>query len=39
MAARVEVAMDEGVSRKEGLRMLRRLEPLHLSFSAPRRAV
>ena len=35
MAARMEVTMDEGVSRKEGLRPLQRLEPLHLPFSAP----
>ena len=39
MAARMEVAMDEGVSRKEGLRLLQRLEPLHLPFSAPCRAM
>ena len=39
MAARMEVAMDEGVSTKEGLRLLRRLEPLHLPFSAPCRAM
>jgi hypothetical protein len=39
MAARMEVTMDEGVSRKEGLRLLQRLEPLHLPFSAPCRAM
>ena len=39
MAARMEVAMDEGVSRKEGLRLLQRLEPLHLPLSAPCRTV
>jgi hypothetical protein len=39
VAAWMEVAMDEGVSGKEGLRLLRRLEPLHLPFSAPCRAM
>jgi hypothetical protein len=35
VAARMEVAIDEGVSGKEGLRLIQRLEPLHLPFSAP----
>jgi hypothetical protein len=39
MAAWMEVTIDEGVSREEGLRLLQRLEPLHLPFSAPCRAM
>jgi hypothetical protein len=39
MAARMKVAMDEGVSRKEGLCLLLRFETLHLPFSAPCRAM
>jgi hypothetical protein len=35
----MEVAMDERVSRQEGLRLVERLKPLHLAFSAPCRSV
>jgi hypothetical protein len=35
----MEVAMDECVSGKEGLRLVQRLEPLHLPFSAACRAM
>jgi len=38
MPAWTEVAMDERVSGEEGLRMVQRLEPLHLAFSAPCRS-
>jgi hypothetical protein len=39
MAAWMEVAVDECVSGKEGLRLFQRLEPLHLPFSTPCRAM
>ena len=35
----MEVAMDERVSEEEGLRLVQRLEPLHLAFSAPGRSM
>ena len=34
MPTRMEVAMDERKSGEEGLRLVQRLEPLHLAFSA-----
>ena len=39
MPAWMEVAMDERVSGEEGLRLIQRLEPLHLAFSAPCRSM
>src|SRR3712207_3916615 len=39
MTARTEVAVDEAVRRQEPLRLLRRLEPLHLPLALPRRSV
>ena len=35
VSARMEVAVNEGMSGEEGLRLLRRFEALHLSFSPP----
>ena len=35
----MEVAMDERVSGEEGLRLVQRLEPLHLAFSSPCRSM
>jgi hypothetical protein len=39
MAASMEVVIDECMSAKEGLGLLLRLEPLHLSFPAPCRSM
>jgi hypothetical protein len=35
--ARTEVTVDHAVRRQEALRLLRRLEALHLALAAPRR--